>query len=301
MPRLRFTSTVQGVSTIELNEPIITIGRVANNVVCIEDPNISKHHTLLVSEDDTYKIYDLHSVNGTWVNGERITVTKLKEGDAVRIGYLELKYEIAAPVVAKPVLTAPIAGPRPTLVSPVASKTATGPTTLAARPRLGLKSPGASGTAVVVPVVGAVSHPPVAVVQPVATPPPVPTAPPPPPPAPMPAPTKEPPRTMIRLPEEKNPIAPAAPAPPPIPVASTPPPPLTPPPAPTLGGPPKLKTFTHESTPPPPPAAPEPVAEPVPAEPAAPIDAPPAAPTVGPKKLGAAPGGGPPKFKLKRE
>ena len=109
MPRLRFVSTVQGAATIELQESIITIGREADNVVSIEDPNISKHHALLIKDGVTYKIFDLHSVNGTTVNGNRITAVILKEGDAVRIGYLDLTYEIAAVVPAPitPVVPAP--------------------------------------------------------------------------------------------------------------------------------------------------------------------------------------------------
>ena len=102
MPRLRFVSTVEGVNTIELEEPLITVGRGINNVVCIEDANISKHHALLIQEDDTYKLIDLHSVNGTCVNGQRITVARLKEGDAVRIGYLELMFEIALTLLPGP-------------------------------------------------------------------------------------------------------------------------------------------------------------------------------------------------------
>ena len=96
MPRLRFVSTVQGADTIELQEPIITIGRDPLNVVCIEDPNISKHHVLLIRDANTYKIYDLHSVNTTTVNGSRITTSTLKEGDIIRIGYLDFTLFIAA-------------------------------------------------------------------------------------------------------------------------------------------------------------------------------------------------------------
>lgn len=260
MPRLRFTSTVQGVSTIELNESIITVGRVANNVVCIEDPNISKHHTLLVSEDDTYKIYDLHSVNGTWVNGERVTVTKLKEGDAVRIGYLELEYEIATPVVPA----------RPALAPPVASKTATGPTTLAARPRLGIK-PGIAP--VVVPAAATISEPPSAT-------------------APPPLVTEEK-RIMIRVPDQKKITPPATPPPAPPVIATVE---TVPHPAPALGGLGKPKGFGRP--PAPAPVIPAPAAE-TPTDAAAP--APETPPPAGPKKLGAAPGGGPGKFKLRRE
>lgn len=119
MPRLRFVSTVEGADTIELQEPVITIGRGINNVVCIEDANISKNHVLLIREDDTYRIFDLHSVNGTIINGKRISVATLHAGDAVRIGYLDLTYEIAAPVLAKPVVAESSAPPVNVAPAPV--------------------------------------------------------------------------------------------------------------------------------------------------------------------------------------
>jgi hypothetical protein len=189
MPRLSFVSTVQGADSIELVEPIITIGRELNNVVCIEDPNISKHHTLLIAEDNSYKIVDLHSVNGTWVNGARITSAKLKDGDAVRIGYLELKYEnpVAAPApVLAPVPPPPSAGPA-------------GP----GRPRLGLAGKPLAPVGPATPVA------PVAE----ATPPP--------------APIKEEKRSMIRLPADKKastpqPVATPPPLPPAVPAPATP-------------------------------------------------------------------------------
>jgi len=111
MPRLKFVSKVEGADNIELQEPIITIGRGLNNVVCIEDANISKHHVLLIAEDDTYRIFDLHSINGTSINGKRISTATLRTGDAVRIGYLDLSYEITPAVTAAPVAPAPPVAP----------------------------------------------------------------------------------------------------------------------------------------------------------------------------------------------
>lgn len=116
MPRLRFVSTVEGADTIELQEAIITIGRGVNNVICIEDANISKHHVLLVMEDNAYRIFDLHSVNGTMVNGKRIGTATLQAGDAVRIGYLDLIYETATQAPTKPV--APETPVTPTISTP---------------------------------------------------------------------------------------------------------------------------------------------------------------------------------------
>lgn len=97
MPRLKFVSNVEGADTIDLHDAIITIGRGVENTVCIEDANISKYHVLLVKEGDSYRIFDLHSFNGTTVNGQKITVATLKHGDSLRFGYLELTYETAIP------------------------------------------------------------------------------------------------------------------------------------------------------------------------------------------------------------
>ena len=130
MPRLRFVSTVEGADTIELQEPVITIGRGINNVVCIEDANISKNHVLLIREDDTYRIFDLHSVNGTIINGKRINVATLHAGDAVRIGYLDLTYESTTPTPAKPVVAEPPAPPvsaAPAPATPVVTEPAPPP------------------------------------------------------------------------------------------------------------------------------------------------------------------------------
>ena len=145
MPRLRFVSTVQGADTIELQDPIITIGRDPLNVVCIEDPNISKHHVLLIRDAKTYKIYDLHSVNTTTVNGNRITASALKDGDIIRIGYLDLTYEIEAvkpaTAAAQPPLVhvasaAPVVPPVPQTATTVVSGTTPEPAT-AAKPTPG--------------------------------------------------------------------------------------------------------------------------------------------------------------------
>ncbi len=133
MPRLKFVSKVEGADTIELQEPIITIGRGTNNVICIEDANISKHHVLLILEDSVYRIFDLHSINGTTVNGKKIGTATLQNGDAVRIGYLDLIYETATPSIATPAVpelpTAPTPPPTPAeSVAPAPAAPAVPPT-----------------------------------------------------------------------------------------------------------------------------------------------------------------------------
>jgi hypothetical protein len=129
MPRLRFESDVEGESIIDLIEAGITIGREADNIICIEDSNLSKYHAVLVKSGPTYKLFDVHSTNGTFVNGQRVTYAELKDGDSVRIGPIRLRYEMEPKKVllrpggpqlrpqpgAKPAVAGPVVATKPAL------------------------------------------------------------------------------------------------------------------------------------------------------------------------------------------
>jgi class 3 adenylate cyclase len=53
----------------------------------IDDPEISRAHAVLGSSAKGLEVEDLGSLNGTWVNGERITsATPLAPGDVIKIG-----------------------------------------------------------------------------------------------------------------------------------------------------------------------------------------------------------------------
>jgi len=65
---------------------VITIGRVPLNQVVIDNPTISAQHALLARLGDSYWLEDLHSTNGTQVNGVSITDAELKDGDKIRFG-----------------------------------------------------------------------------------------------------------------------------------------------------------------------------------------------------------------------
>src|SRR5919201_1347148 len=67
-------------------EPDTTIGRDPCDVL-LADPEVSRRHAALMEVDGAPAIEDLDSMNGTWVNGERIREpTVLKEGDSVQLG-----------------------------------------------------------------------------------------------------------------------------------------------------------------------------------------------------------------------
>jgi mRNA-degrading endonuclease RelE of RelBE toxin-antitoxin system len=63
------------------------IGRVPGNDLVLADLDVSRHHAeLRKSPTGNYKIVDLNSHNGTYVNGQRITSKLLTEEDFISIG-----------------------------------------------------------------------------------------------------------------------------------------------------------------------------------------------------------------------
>ena len=52
----------------------------------INDDGISSEQAMLVCKEGSYRLMDLGSANGTWVNGERAEHVPLNAGDMVRIG-----------------------------------------------------------------------------------------------------------------------------------------------------------------------------------------------------------------------
>jgi hypothetical protein len=93
MSKLHILSGVLEGKIIELVEERITLGRALDNMVRLEDGTVSHHHAMLLLEDGTYKLRDLNSTNGTRVNGMRIVESRLNNGDQVRLGSVEMRFE----------------------------------------------------------------------------------------------------------------------------------------------------------------------------------------------------------------
>jgi pSer/pThr/pTyr-binding forkhead associated (FHA) protein len=72
--------------THELTRDIVTIGSAPLNHIVIDDPAVSAQHAILARVADSYRLKDLHSTNGTQVNGISITDAELKDGDEIQFG-----------------------------------------------------------------------------------------------------------------------------------------------------------------------------------------------------------------------
>lgn len=81
-----------------------TIGRMPRNTIQILDRILSKVHAQVVRlKDGTYVLKDLGSLNGTYVNGQRVTEVQLKNGDEISMGATLLRFvegNVSSPQVA---------------------------------------------------------------------------------------------------------------------------------------------------------------------------------------------------------
>ena len=86
MARLVVNREEADLVTHELTRDIVTIGSAPLNHIVIDDPAVSAQHAMLARIADSYRLKDLHSTNGTQVNGISIADAELKDGDKIQFG-----------------------------------------------------------------------------------------------------------------------------------------------------------------------------------------------------------------------
>jgi pSer/pThr/pTyr-binding forkhead associated (FHA) protein len=64
----------------------VSIGRSPDNKLVIDNPAVSYHHARVFDENGKLMLEDFDSMNGTFVNGQRVKTVALKPGDSVAIG-----------------------------------------------------------------------------------------------------------------------------------------------------------------------------------------------------------------------
>jgi predicted RNA-binding Zn-ribbon protein involved in translation (DUF1610 family) len=74
------------------------IGRSLAADIRFDDPTVSRRHALIVRQPDGLRVLDDRSLNGVFVNGERVEWSTLADGDEVVIGRHHLHF-IDVPVV----------------------------------------------------------------------------------------------------------------------------------------------------------------------------------------------------------
>jgi transcriptional regulator with GAF, ATPase, and Fis domain len=85
-PRIQVAAGPLANSTYFLTEAEIRIGRDLSNSLAISDLSLSRRHCVLAREQDGYRLRDLDSRNGTFVNGRAVSEKQLDHGDQISVG-----------------------------------------------------------------------------------------------------------------------------------------------------------------------------------------------------------------------
>src|SRR5579863_1696573 len=81
---LKFENSV--LNEVAVGPKEVSIGRSPDNGLVIDNPAVSHYHARVFNEDGRLMLEDFGSLNGTFVNGQRVKMVSLKPGDSVAIG-----------------------------------------------------------------------------------------------------------------------------------------------------------------------------------------------------------------------
>jgi FHA domain/zinc-ribbon domain len=78
-----------------LESEVTQAGRHPESDIFLDDVTVSRRHAEFVTIDKVTTVRDVGSLNGTYVNRERIEEARLSSGDEVQIGKFKLLYLVA--------------------------------------------------------------------------------------------------------------------------------------------------------------------------------------------------------------
>src|SRR6187399_692157 len=121
-------ATPEGQQVVDLR-PQNSLGRHPSNSIQLLDKIVSKEHCLIELRGETYVLRDLGSLNGTYINGQRVNGEQaLNHGDDIALGATRARFddESGHPVAAPPPVAAPQGGWATAGAGPISGQPATG-------------------------------------------------------------------------------------------------------------------------------------------------------------------------------
>lgn len=94
--------------TVALTREWTRIGRSLAADVRFDDPTVSRRHALVVRQADGVRVLDDRSLNGVFVNGERVEWRALKDGDEIVVGRYLLVFASVPAQAIEAALDAPV-------------------------------------------------------------------------------------------------------------------------------------------------------------------------------------------------
>ena len=74
------------VRVVPLQEGWTRVGRSLSAHVRFDDPTVSRRHALVYCDPDGARMLDDRSLNGVFLNGERVDLAELEDGDEIAVG-----------------------------------------------------------------------------------------------------------------------------------------------------------------------------------------------------------------------
>lgn len=79
-------------SRFALDEAVVTAGRHPDSVIFLDDITVSRRHAEIRQVPGGYQLADVGSLNGTYLNRERVEACNLQDGDELQIGTFKLLF-----------------------------------------------------------------------------------------------------------------------------------------------------------------------------------------------------------------
>ncbi len=73
-----------------------SLGRHPESDVFLDDITVSRRHAVVEHAGDAWRVRDSGSLNGTYVNGERIETSPLAEGDEIQVGRYVVSFHLGS-------------------------------------------------------------------------------------------------------------------------------------------------------------------------------------------------------------
>ena len=75
-----------------IEKDVTTAGRHPESDIFLDDITVSRRHAEIRRKDSNFFVHDMGSLNGTYVNRERVENTQLAAGDELQIGKFKLAF-----------------------------------------------------------------------------------------------------------------------------------------------------------------------------------------------------------------
>lgn len=114
MPTIKITLDGVDLKDIPLTKPRTTLGRRPYNDIVVDNLAVSGEHAVFVLHPDGVEVLDLHSTNGTYLNGKAVGAARVHPDDVLEIGRYKIRLQREVETASSEATLAPTLAPAPT-------------------------------------------------------------------------------------------------------------------------------------------------------------------------------------------